>query len=85
MQTVNLRNVGGSVMLSIPKPLLAALSLKANQAVGVSVSDGRIIVEPRPKPRYALDELVALCDANAPLTPEDRAWLDDQPVGVEAI
>jgi antitoxin component of MazEF toxin-antitoxin module len=32
-------------------------------------------VRPR-KSRYSLSELIAQCDLNTPLSPEDRAWLD---------
>lgn len=33
--------------------------------------------------RYTLAELIAQCDPSAPLTEEDRAWLDAPPVGRE--
>lgn len=36
------------------------------------------------KSRYRLDDLIALCDPTAPLTEEDRAWLDAPTVGREA-
>ena len=36
------------------------------------------------KGRYKLDELIAQCDVNAPLSAEDRAWLDAPAVGREA-
>jgi antitoxin component of MazEF toxin-antitoxin module len=53
-----LRTVGGSVMFAIPKPILDGLGLSANTHVGLSVSGGRLIVEPHPRPRYTLSELV---------------------------
>jgi len=34
--------------------------------------------------RYSLSELMAQCDVNAPLSAEDRAWLDAPAVGREA-
>jgi antitoxin ChpS len=37
------------------------------------------------KPKYTLEELVAQCDPNAPLSEEDRAWLDAPPVGREVL
>lgn len=43
-------------------------------------------VEPvvgRPR-KYNLADLVARCDPNAPLSDEDRAWLDAPSVGREA-
>jgi antitoxin component of MazEF toxin-antitoxin module len=34
--------------------------------------------------RYSLAELVAQCDANAPLSEEDREWMDAPAIGREA-
>jgi antitoxin component of MazEF toxin-antitoxin module len=53
-----LRTFGGSVVLAIPKPILEGLGLSANTRIGLSVSGGRLIVEPHPRPRYTLSELV---------------------------
>jgi antitoxin component of MazEF toxin-antitoxin module len=36
------------------------------------------------KSRYSLEELMAQCDANAPLSAEDRAWMDAPAIGREA-
>ena len=36
------------------------------------------------KSRYSLAELMAQCDANAPLSAEDRAWMDAPAIGREA-
>ena len=36
------------------------------------------------KARYRLDDLVAQCDLNAPLTEEDRVWLNAPAIGREA-
>ena len=43
------------------------------------------VVDPQPRPRYTLDELLAQCDASAELTDEDRAWIGDAPMGDELI
>ena len=80
-----LRTVGGSVMFAIPKPILEGLGLSPNTQVGLTVSDGRLIVEPHPRPRYTLAELMEQCDQSAPVTEEAQAWLDDGPVGREAM
>lgn len=85
MYTAKLRAVGGSVMFAIPKPMLDSLGLQANQQVGVSISEGRIIVEPQAKPRYTLAELLAQCDFDEPMTDEDRDWLEAPPVGREGL
>jgi antitoxin ChpS len=78
-----LRTVGGSVMFAIPKPILEGLGLSANTQVGLSVSEGRLIVEQHPRPRYTLAELMGQCDLSAPTTEESQAWLDAEPVGRE--
>jgi antitoxin ChpS len=85
MYMTTLRTVGGSVMFAIPKPILEGLGLLPNTQVGVSVADGRLIVEPHLRPRYTLSELLAKCDPSAPATEEDKAWLESEPVGREAL
>jgi antitoxin ChpS len=85
MHTVKLRAVGGSVMFAIPKPMLESLDLHANQQVGVSISDGRIIIEPKVKPRYTLAELMAQCGLDEPVSAEDQEWMTSPPVGHEEI
>jgi hypothetical protein len=36
------------------------------------------------KPRYKLSELMSKCDSDAPLSQEDREWLETPPIGREA-
>ena len=85
MHLTKLRAVGGSVMFAIPKPILEGLDLQVNAQVGLSVSDGRLIVEPHPRRRYTLEELMTQCDLSAPMTDEEREWLEAEPVGREII
>jgi antitoxin ChpS len=85
MAISTLRNVGGSVMMAIPKPFLETLGLAANAKVDVSIEDGRLVAVPKARPKYTLEELVAQCDPNAPWTEEEREWLDTKPVGGEII
>lgn len=85
MQTTQLRKVGGSVMLSIPPSLLNILHLKAGATVGLDVQNNQLIINPTPRPRYSLEELLAVCDENAPLNDEDKAWVNDLPVGKELL
>lgn len=85
MRLVSLRAVGGSVMVTIPKAFLDALDLRPNAKVGMSVDRGRLVIEPRARPRYTLAELVGQCRPDAPASAEDRAWLDAPPVGDEAL
>lgn len=85
MHTTNLRKVGGSIMLAIPPAILDLLHLRAGATVGLAVDRGRLVIEPTLRPRYSLDELLAQCDASADLSAEDRAWLDNKPVGNELL
>ena len=55
------------------------------EKVGLAVDNGRLVVDPQPRPRYTLDELLAQCDGAVELTAEDRLWLDDTPTGGELI
>jgi antitoxin ChpS len=85
MYATNLRKVGGSVMLAVPPAILDMLHLQAGSTVGLVVDGGRLIVEPQPRPRYTLDELLAQCDPSAELTQEDREWLEGEPAGSELL
>jgi antitoxin ChpS len=85
MHVTKLRTVGGSVMFAIPKAILDSLHLRANAPVGISVADGKLIVDPHPRKRYHLAELLAQCDPAAPRPAEDQDWLNDPPAGQEAL
>ena len=85
MHTTNLRKVGGSVMLAVPPAVLDMLHLRAGAMVVLVVDNGRLIVEPQPRRRYTLDELLAQCDPAAEPAQEDREWLDAPPVGRELL
>jgi len=85
MHTTNLRKVGGSVMLAVPPALLDILHLQPGAKVGLAVESGRLVVEPRQRPRYTLDELLAQCDPKAPRSKQEREWLDSKPVGDELL
>jgi len=83
MHTTNLRRVGGSIMLAVPPALLDLLHLEAGATVGLAVDGERLVVDPKIKPRYTLDELLAQCDAEALISDDDRDWIDLPPVGRE--
>jgi len=85
MHTTSLRKVGGSVMLAVPPALLDILGLRPGVKVGMAVESGRLVVEPRQRPRYTLDELLARCDPKAARSQEDREWLDNKPAGAEIL
>lgn len=85
MYTANLRKVGGSVMVSVPPAILDLLHLRAGAKVNIAVEAGRLVIEPTPRLRYTLDELLAQCDATAELSDEDREWFDSKPIGSELL
>jgi antitoxin ChpS len=89
MHTTNLRKVGGSIMLAVPPALLDILQLQPGAKVGIAIQSGRLIVEPRPRRRYSLDELLAQCDPKARRSKrgskQEREWLDSKPVGRELV
>ncbi len=85
MVTTNLRKVGGSVMLTVPPTLLEQLHLAPGAKVGLAVEEGRLVVDPHPRPRYTLAELLAASDYTVPPSEEDRAWIDAPAVGREDL
>ena len=48
-------------MVAIPPSLLEELGLSSDAAVGLSVKGGRLIVDPKERRRYTLDDLLAQC------------------------
>jgi antitoxin ChpS len=85
MSETRLRKVGGSVMLAVPPAILELLGLGAGARVGISVDQGRLIVEPAIKRRYAIADLIAQCDPSATPDADERDWLDGPPVGAELL
>jgi len=86
MLTTNLRKVGGSVMLAVPRAVLDMMRLEAGATVQLALDGGRLIIEPQKRARYSLDELLdqwqegtrAMANED-----EDRAWVNLAPVGRE--
>lgn len=85
MHTTTLRKVGGSVMLAVPPAILDLLHLRTGATVGVSIEGNRLVIDPKPCPRYTLAELLAASDYSQPQLPEDREWIDAPAVGRELI
>ncbi len=80
MHTATLRAVGGSVSVTLPRPLLRTLGLEAGASVAVTLEDGRLVLSPT-RPRYKLDELLAgMKPGDMPASP---GWSDGRPVGSE--
>jgi antitoxin ChpS len=80
-----LRKVGGSIMVAIPKPMLDALDLAPDASVGLSIKAGRLVIDPKKRRRYTLDELLAQCKPSVRRSREDRDWTTNAPAGRELI
>ena len=85
MHTTSLRKVGGSVMLTVPPSVLEALHLKVGAEVELKVSEDKLVVEPRKRPKYTMKELLDQCDFSLPISEEEQEWLDVRPVGRELL
>jgi antitoxin ChpS len=85
MHTTNLRKVGGSVMLAVPRALLHILDLQPGAKVGIAMENGRLVIEPQPRRRYMLSELLAKCDPKARRSKAEKEWLANNPAGRELI
>ena len=85
MHTTSLRKVGGSVMLAVPPAFLDQLQLQAGASVGLTVTEGRLVVDPKPKHKYTLAELLAASDYSQPQPPARREWVDAPAVGAELL
>ncbi|GGB75411.1 AbrB/MazE/SpoVT family DNA-binding domain-containing protein [Shewanella inventionis] len=81
MVTSKLLKIGDSVMLTIPPIILEELSLKVGATVNLTIENGQLILNPKPK--YSLEELIDKCDATAPVSPEVQEWLNAPAVGKE--
>lgn len=85
MTTMTLRNLGGSVVMTLPKKVLNAMNLQAGSQVSIETWNGKLIIESKTKPHYSLAELIAQCDLTQPLNEEEKNWLDDGMMGIEEI
>jgi len=84
MHISTLRASGGSVIVTIPKALLDSLGLAPDAKVGLTIERDRIVLQPRPRPKYTVAELMAKCDPSAPWSEEEKAWEAAKPVGRES-
>ncbi len=85
MTELVIKKWGNSLAARIPKVIADMIELEKDQTVTIEAKDGRIIITPiKEKKEYALDELLSQCDPEAVvLDAEDKAWLNDKPVGKE--
>ncbi len=72
-------------MLAVPPAFLDQLHLKAGATVGLAIADGHLVVDPKPRLRYTLAELLAASDYSQSQPVEEREWVDAPAVGRELL
>ena len=85
MPTTRLKELNGSSILTLPPIVSEALHLQVGAVLDMSVDGDHIVIRPKPKLTYNLDDLLAQCNFDLPITPEEREWLDSKPIGLEEI
>jgi antitoxin ChpS len=82
-----LKKSGGSLIMTVPAAARKALHLVEGQEMTVAVEGERLVLAAarpaRRRPKYTLKQLLAECNPDAPLTEEEKAWLNMPPVGRE--
>lgn len=82
---VRLRKVGGSFMVAIPPAVLDELKLKPDTNIDLSVKAGQVILDPKQRPRYTLDQLIKEGRKAKNLKFKDKVWLNMPRAGREII
>ncbi len=72
-------------MLVVPPAFLEQLQLEAGTTVGVAIANGRLVVNPKPRPHYTLKKLLAASDYSHPDTEEEREWVNGSAAGAELL
>ena len=85
MRKTSQRKVGGSILLAVPPAIVDLLHLEAGSTVGLAVDGEPLVIDPKVKARYTMDELFAASDYSQAGTPEEREWIDAAPVGGELL
>lgn len=76
---------GNSVGLTIPRVLCEQMGLAAGQSVDAQERDGTLVIAPKAPSKYRLADMLAQCDAKAPLPAELRLWESAPALGNEII
>lgn len=78
------RKIGNSAGAIFPAPLLNKLGLRIGDDIIFHEKGNKVFITSS-KPKYKLDELLAQCDFDAPLSDDEKLWLDAEPLGNEVI
>lgn len=82
-----LKKSGGSLVMTVPAGVRDALHLTAGTRMSISLSGEQLVLEAvkTERPSYTLEELLAQCDLDAPLSEEERAWREAPRAGRELL
>lgn len=86
MYATSLRKVGGSAMIAIPPSIINMLNLHIGENVSLELNGSHaIVIKPLQRKKPTLNDLLAQCDATAPLPAVDTQWDALLPTGNELI
>jgi antitoxin ChpS len=72
-------------MLGALPAVLEQLNLQAGAMAGIAIDLGPLLVEPRPRTRYTMAELLAASDYSQLQPAEEREWIDLPSVAGEPL
>lgn len=70
-------------MIAIPPALLDVTELRVDMEVGLTVANGNIVIQPKKRRAYTLEDLIAKCNVADSLG--EREWVDAPAVGGELL
>jgi len=84
---VKIKKWGNSLATRLPKSIVELSNFRLNQTVDIEVVEGHVVLSPTQKPiEYSLDQLLVQCNPDImELNDEDKKWLNEEPVGREAL
>ncbi len=71
-------------MIAVPPALLQTMGIQVGAEVEMSIDGGRLIIE-LPRQRLRLEDLLAQCNPDAPISEEDAAWAREGSAGGELV
>ena len=70
--------------MAIPPAMLDELRINTESVLDLSIDNGALVMKPARK-RYRLEELLAQCDPDAPLSEAEREWMEAPSIGLEVL
>lgn len=84
MKKIKIQKWGNSAAIRLNKGVLQQISCSIGERFEVMIQGDGIFLKPIKAPLYSLEGLLKTCTKeNTKIDSEDRAWLNDEPVGKE--